>query len=75
MGDAVSYTHLPRESGGASLSPSELEQFNMHGQDIAWLVADRAAKRGDHPALIWAPRDGDGRQWTYTCLLYTSRCV
>jgi crotonobetaine/carnitine-CoA ligase len=43
----------------------ELERFHMHGQDIGWLLADRAAKRADHPALIWAPRDGDGRQWTY----------
>src|ERR1700734_1755760 len=56
---------VPRESGGTSLNPSDLEQFHMHGQDIGWLLADRAAKRRDHPALIWAPRDGDGRQWTY----------
>ena len=56
---------VPREGRGAPLSPSDLEQFHMHGQDIGWLLADRAAKRGDHPALIWAPRDGDGRQWTY----------
>ena len=66
---------VPRQSQSASLSPSELEQFHMHGQDIAWLLADRATKRGDHPALIWAPRDGDGRQWTYTELDHDVRRV
>jgi crotonobetaine/carnitine-CoA ligase len=66
---------VPRENRGASLSPSALEQFHMHGQDIAWLLADRAAKRGDHLALIWAPRHGDGRQWTYVELNHDVRRV
>ena len=51
--------------GERALASAELEQFHMHGQDIGWLLSDRAAKRGDHPALIWAPREGTGRQWTY----------
>jgi carnitine-CoA ligase len=46
----------------------ELQQFQMHGQDIPWLLAHQAAHRADHPALMWVPRSGPGRQWTYAQL-------
>jgi crotonobetaine/carnitine-CoA ligase len=55
----------PQSKAREQLVPSELEQFGMHGQDIAWLLDDRATQRGDHPALIWAPKEGEGRQWSY----------
>ena len=45
-------------SSGAPLSGFE-------GQDIRTLVASRADQRGDHPWMIWAPFEGDGRQWSY----------
>jgi crotonobetaine/carnitine-CoA ligase len=55
----------PQGEGAQQLQASELERFHMHGQDIAWLLDDRATQRGEHPALIWAPRHGEGRQWSY----------
>jgi crotonobetaine/carnitine-CoA ligase len=42
-----------------------LEAFQMHGQDIPWLLAHWADRRPDHPALVWSPKSGAGRQWTY----------
>jgi crotonobetaine/carnitine-CoA ligase len=35
------------------------------GLDVPWLLRMRAATRGDHPFLIWAPFDGPARQWSY----------
>jgi crotonobetaine/carnitine-CoA ligase len=40
-------------------------RFQMHGQDIPWLLGLWAEARPTHPALVWAPREGDGRSWTY----------
>lgn len=42
-----------------------IERFQMHGQDVPGLLAHWAARKPDHPALVWTPRDGDGRTWTY----------
>ncbi len=47
------------------MDSSELTQFQMHGQDIPWLLAHWAEHRPDHPALVWDPKEGDGRAWTY----------
>ena len=44
---------------------SELHRFQMHGQDIPWLLAHQATYRADHVALIWDPPNGVLRQWTY----------
>jgi crotonobetaine/carnitine-CoA ligase len=46
-----------------------LQQFQMHGQDIPWLLAHWAEHRPDHPVLIWDPPTGEGRTWTYRQLL------
>jgi carnitine-CoA ligase len=43
----------------------QLEQFQMHGQDVPWLLAHWADRKPDHHALVWAPKDGGGRRWTY----------
>ncbi len=37
----------------------------MHGQDIPWLLAHWNEQRPNHPALVWDPPSGEGRQWTY----------
>jgi crotonobetaine/carnitine-CoA ligase len=42
-----------------------IEQFQMHGQDIPWLLAHWAEHKPDHPALVWSPREGAGGSWTY----------
>ncbi|MCU1375271.1 MAG: hypothetical protein JWO68_2557, partial [Actinomycetia bacterium] len=47
----------------------EIEQFQMYGQDIPWLLAHWADRKPDHAALVWAPKDGAGRRWTYAELL------
>jgi crotonobetaine/carnitine-CoA ligase len=43
----------------------QIEQFQMHGQDIPHLLAQWAERRPDHAALVWSPKDGNGRRWTY----------
>jgi crotonobetaine/carnitine-CoA ligase len=51
------------------MDPDALQQFQMHGQDIPWLLAHWAEHRPDHPVLIWDPPTGESRQWTYRQLL------
>ena len=51
------------------MDPDALNEFQMHGQDIPWLLAHWAEHRPDHPVLIWDPPQADGRQWTYRQLL------
>ncbi|HVM66141.1 MAG TPA: AMP-binding protein [Acidimicrobiales bacterium] len=52
---------------------AQLEQFQMHGQDIPWLMAHWAERKPDHPVLVWEPREGGGRRWTYRELLEDTR--
>ncbi len=42
-----------------------IDELQMHGQDIPWLLAHWATHKPDHPALIWDPPGGEGRRWTY----------
>jgi crotonobetaine/carnitine-CoA ligase len=37
----------------------------FHGADAAFLIAARAAQRGSHPLLIWAPFGGPAETWSY----------
>src|SRR6478672_7056055 len=37
----------------------------MLGQDIPWLLTHWAGIQPDKPLLVWEPREGDGRTWTY----------
>ena len=43
---------------------SAIEQLQMHGQDIPWLLGHWADKKPEHPALIWEPVEDEGRTWT-----------
>ena len=52
-----------------------VEELQMHGQDIPWLVEHWAENKPDHPALIWDPPDGEERSWTYRELLVDVRRV
>jgi carnitine-CoA ligase len=47
--------------------------LQMHGQDIPFLLDHWATHKPDHPALIWDPPEGEGRQWTYAELLDATR--
>jgi crotonobetaine/carnitine-CoA ligase len=45
-----------------------IENAHVHpfaGIDVAWLVRHQAQARGEHPFLVWAPFEGEGRSWTY----------
>ena len=46
----------------SGMDTTAIEQFQMHGQDIPWLLEHWAEHKPDHPALVWEPREGDGRQ-------------
>ena len=41
----------------------------MQGQDIPWLLNHWATVKPDHPLLVWEPREGEGRTWTYAQFL------
>ena len=43
--------------------PDALTPFE--GWDIRTLIDAKAAERGDHPAMIWEPFEGEGRTWSY----------
>lgn len=45
------------------MSPRPLTPFE--GMDIRTLIDNQAARRGEHPFLIWEPFEGAGRTWSY----------
>jgi crotonobetaine/carnitine-CoA ligase len=54
---------------------SDLVRFQMHGQDIPWLLRHWAQHRPEHPALVWAPKNEQDRTWTYRQLLDDVRAL
>ncbi len=48
-----------------TIDSAQAAAFQFNGQDIPWLLDHRAEHRGDHPFLIWEPKDGSSRTWTY----------
>ena len=50
--------HAATQSAADFLSP-------FAGQDMATLLDARAAARGAHPFLIWAPFESEARTWSY----------
>jgi carnitine-CoA ligase len=52
---------------------STIEELQMHGQDIPWLLQHWAEHKPDHPALIWEPTDGEGASWSYAQLVAATR--
>ena len=47
------------------IDPETVARFQFHGQDVGWLIDHRAEHRGDHTFLVWEPREGESRSWTY----------
>lgn len=45
--------------------PADVAALQMQGQDIPWLLNHWATVKPDHPLLVWEPREGEGRTWTY----------
>ena len=48
-----------------TFDPADVAAFQMTGQDIPWLLRHWAEHKPDHPFLIWEPRAGGERTWTY----------
>jgi crotonobetaine/carnitine-CoA ligase len=51
------------------LNRSAIDELQMHGQDIPWLLQNWATHTPDHEALVWDPPEGEGRRWSYAELL------
>jgi carnitine-CoA ligase len=49
--------------------------YQMTGQDVGWLLRHWATNKPDHPFLIWEPRDGRDRAWTYAQFLADARAI
>jgi crotonobetaine/carnitine-CoA ligase len=64
-----------RSNEESTMDRTDIEALQMHGQDIPWLLEHWAAHKPDHPALIWDPPEGEGRQWTYAHLLESTRSI
>ena len=47
------------------IDPETVARFQFHGQDVGWLIDHRAEHRGDHTFLVWEPKEGESRSWTY----------
>jgi crotonobetaine/carnitine-CoA ligase len=52
---------------------SAIDELQMHGQDIPWLLQHWAEQKPDHPALVWEPVDGPRESWTYAQLVSATR--
>ena len=47
------------------MDAQQVSEFQFRGQDIPSLLAHWAAAKPDHPFLVWEPRKGAPRRWTY----------
>ena len=59
----------------ASIDPAAAAAYQFTGQDIPWLLDHWAEHRSDHPFLVWEPRNGEGRSWTYAEFAQDTRSV
>ncbi len=48
-----------------TIADSTVVDLQVRGRDVNWLVDRWCATRPDHPLLVWEPRHGPGRTWTY----------
>ena len=47
------------------MDPAAVAAFQFVGQDIPWLLRAGQRPAPDHPFLVWEPRSGEDRTWTY----------
>jgi crotonobetaine/carnitine-CoA ligase len=47
------------------MDSTQIAAYQMAGQDIPWLLAHWTERKPDHPFLIWEPKGGAARTWTY----------
>ena len=48
-----------------SFNPAAVAAYQFGGQDIPWMIDHWGENRAEHPFLIWEPKDGSDRTWTY----------
>jgi crotonobetaine/carnitine-CoA ligase len=58
-----------------TIDPAAGAAYQFGGQDIPWVVDHWAEHRADHPFLVWEPRHGGGRSWTYAEFAEATRRV
>jgi crotonobetaine/carnitine-CoA ligase len=51
------------------METAAVDRFQTYGQDIPLLLEHWATHKPDHAALVWSPRDGAGRRYSYAELL------
>lgn len=59
----------------ATFDVDAVKAFQMTGQDVPWLLNHWATNKPDHPFLIWEPRDGNDRTWTYREFLDEAKSI
>lgn len=72
---AQAWGRMSAMTSPALTETARLDRFQMHGQDIPTLLRHWAEHKPDHPALVWSPKEGDGRRWTYAELLTDVRRI
>ena len=59
----------------ASIDPQAAAAYQFHGQDVPWLVDHWAEHQPDKLFLIWEPKDGPSRSWSYAEFAQETRQV
>ena len=59
----------------STVSDEAIAALQMVGQDVGWLLRHWATNKPQHPFLIWEPRDGNDRRWTYSEFLEQVRSL
>ena len=49
----------------ATFDPKAVAEFQFAGQDIPWLLNHWAEHKPEHDFLVWEPKEGGERRWTY----------
>lgn len=67
MSDTDTATSTGTDAGTEVLSPDPhtVARYQFHGQDTSTLLDGLADRRGGHTFLVWEPRGGQVRKWTY----------
>ena len=58
-----------------TIDPAAVAAYQFGGQDIPWVIDHWAEHRGEHPFLVWEPKDERDRTWTYAQFAEATRKV
>jgi crotonobetaine/carnitine-CoA ligase len=47
------------------IDPNDVAKFQFAGQDLPWLLDLWTRTQPDRPLLVWEPKSGAERRWTY----------